>query len=471
MLSRVNMVVRRLISLVVVSALFWSISGTPASAHPLSVSQVLTAEDSIFPPAHPYPPTNAECQAEGNLQCYTPQELRQAYGLTSVIDGGITGKGETIAIINSFGSPTALEDLKKFDKDYGLPDPPSFEQIAPIGSVPFDSNNIPQLQWAMETSLDVQWAHAMAPGANIVVLTSPVDQNSGVQGLPEFLQLEQYAISHHYRIISQSWLSPENSLFTPDGEKVLNDFNTFYQNAVEEDDATFFSSSGDSGSTLGDENHVAYPFPAVGFPASSPWVTTVGGTSLSTDADGNYQSEEVWNSNHGQPAAPNSIPVLASGGGISQYFDIPEYQKANLPQSVLETLNGHRGLPDVSAVADPTTGVPIYMGFLAGVEDFSGNGYYDIGGGTSLSTPLWAGFLADASQYAGHPIKQLNNKLYQLGHDQETYANVFHDITVGNNIALSTIPGYEATEGWDMTTGWGTPIADKLFAYLASGAN
>jgi subtilase family serine protease len=464
--------VRRLIPLVVIVALFWSLIPTSASAHQLSVLghslKGHTSNDSPFPPAHPHPPTAAECQADKHTHCYSPQELRKAYGLTSVLDSGITGKGETIAIINSFGSPTALDDLKKFDKDYGLPDPPSFEQIAPIGSVPFDRTNIPQIQAAMETSMDVQWSHAMAPDADIVVLTSPVDQFNGVTGLPEFLQLDEYAINHHYRIISQSWAASEHSLFTPEGKKVLNDFNNFYKQAVEEEDATFFSASGDNGSVGGDENGKPYSFPDVSFPASSPWATAVGGTTLSTDADGNYQSEKVWK--HGSTTS-TVLPASASGGGISQYFDIPDYQKANLPQSVLETLKGHRGVPDVSAVADSDTGVPIYMGFLDGVQDLSGNGYYNMGGGTSLSTPLWAGFLADASQYAGHPISHLNNKLYQLGQDKETYARVFHDITVGDNVAWSSVPGYEATEGWDLTTGWGTPIADKLFAYLASGDN
>jgi len=458
-------VVRKLVPLAFVAAFFWSLiplGRTPVSAHQLNVLGHLFKNQTMDGPLGPLTkaPTNADCQAQGHIHCYSPQELRKAYGLTSAIDNGITGKGETIALIESFGSPTALEDLKKFDKDYGLPDPPSFEQIAPIGSVPFDPKTHGFVGWALETSLDVQWAHAMAPGANIVVLTSPVNETQGIQGLPEFLKLEQYAIQHHYKIFSQSWAATENTLFTPDGKKLMNDFDTFYKQAVQEDDATFFSAAGDSGSANVDENGKTYPFPTVSFPASSSWVTAVGGTSLSTDANGNYQSEKVWNRGVG----------AAGGGGISQYFDIPEYQKANLPQSVLETLKGHRGIPDVSADADAETGLPIYMGFLdmAKIDpEDPGNGYY-VFRGSSGSTPLWAGFLADAFQYAGHPIKNLNSKLYQLGQDKETYAHVFHDVTVGDN-AQSPIPGYQATEGWDMATGWGSPVADKLFDYLASG--
>src|SRR5208282_6742149 len=100
-------------------------------------------------------------------------------------------------IIDSFGSPTIEQDLSTFDAGYGLPDPPSFTVLAPLGSVTFDPTNSDQVGWAFETTLDVEWAHAMAPNANIVLLTSPVSQNEGVQGMPEFLFLEQYALNGH----------------------------------------------------------------------------------------------------------------------------------------------------------------------------------------------------------------------------------------------------------------------------------
>src|SRR5581483_6959105 len=118
-------------------------------------------------------PTFASCEAALQIPCYTPQLFRQAYDLTSLNSRGFTGKGQTIVIIDSFGSPTAWSDLQQFDAGYGLPDPPSFQQLAPIGSVPFDPTNADQRGWAAETSLDVQWSHAMAPDASIVVLTSP----------------------------------------------------------------------------------------------------------------------------------------------------------------------------------------------------------------------------------------------------------------------------------------------------------
>jgi len=134
------------------------------------------------------PPTDAECRSSlYPSPCYSPQQMRKAYGVDALIDAGFVGKGETIVIIDSFGSPTIREDLKAFDKGYGLPDPPSFKILAPLGTVPFNPNNSTQVNWPFEATLDVEWAHAMAPGAAIVLMTSPVAETEGVQGLPQFL--------------------------------------------------------------------------------------------------------------------------------------------------------------------------------------------------------------------------------------------------------------------------------------------
>ena len=397
------------------------------------------------------PPTDAACRSRATRPgpCYSPQEMRQAYDLTPLIQQGDTGKGQTIVIIDSFGSPTALADLQKFDKDYGLPDPPSFQQLAPIGSVPFDPNNSDQIGWAEETSLDIQWSHAMAPDANIVVLTSPVSETQGVQGMPEFLQLEQYALDHHLgNIISQSWSATENTLFTPDGQKVFNDFEHFYQEAALAK-ISVFASTGDSGTANSDVNGNVYPFATVGYPSSSPWVTAVGGTSLYADTNGNYQSETVWNEGAND----------ATGGGISQHFQEPLYQRL-LPASTQKLLNGHRGLPDIAMNADPYTAVPVYLGNFVKKP-----GYY-LFGGTSESAPLWAGLTADANQYAGHPLGFLNPQLYLLGANHLIASQIFHDITVGNN-SQPSIPGYQATPGWDAASGWGSPIAQPLIRTLA----
>lgn len=396
------------------------------------------------------PPTDSSCRTYIGIPCYSPREIQNAYGLTSILDAGFTGAGETIVIIVSFGSPTILQDLQTFDADYGLPDPPSFTVLAPLGAVPFDPTNSDQVGWASETTLDVEWAHAMAPGANIVLLTSPVSESEGVQGMPEFLFLEQYALDHHLgKIISQSWGATENTLFTAAGQQVFEAFERFYQDAAQQN-VTVLASAGDNGSAnqqIGGTTY--YPFPTVIFPASSPLVTAVGGTSLYADTSGNYQSETVWNNSLG-----------AGGGGVSQQFSEPLYQKLLL-NSVQKTLGNHRGIPDIAYNADPSTAILIYVGFFPNPND---NGYYIIGG-TSEGSPQWAGIIADANQLAGHPLGFLNLKLYSLG-ALVGQSQFFHDITNGNN-SFNGVPGYGATIGWDLASGWGTPNLGKVVWELA----
>jgi subtilase family serine protease len=420
-------------------------SGHPGQAPPDVLSRVTKVKGLTLVATQP--PTDIVCRTYIGIPCYSPQEIQNAYGLTPILNAGYTGAGETIIIVVSFGSPTILQDLQTFDVDYGLPDPPSFAVLAPLGTVPFDPTNSDQVGWAFETTLDVEWAHAMAPGANIVLLTSPVSETEGVQGMPEFLLLEQYALNRHLgKIISQSWGATENTLFTPAGRQVFEDFELLYQDAAQQN-VTVLASAGDGGSANQEINGTTYPFPTVIFPASSPLVTAVGGTSLYADTSGNYQSETVWN---------NSIG--AGGGGVSQRFPEPLYQKLLL-NSVQKTLRNYRGIPDVAYNADPKTAILVYAGFLPGAA-----AYYFIGG-TSEGSPQWAGIIADANQLAGHPLGFLNLKLYSLvalvGQSQ-----FFHDITIGNN-SFNGVPGYGATTGWDLASGWGTPNLGKLVWELA----
>jgi subtilase family serine protease len=400
-------------------------------------------------PADP-PPTDAFCRANFGGPCYSPQEIRNAYGLTSMIDAGFTGVGQTIVIIDSFGSPTIQADLQAFDQGYGLPDPPSFTVLSPLGTVPFDPNVNHQASWAFETTLDVEWAHAIAPGASIVLLTSPVDETEGVQGLPEFLFLEKYALEHHLgKVISQSWLATENTLFTPGGRQVMADFTEFYERARRER-VTVFCGAGDWGST-GFELDLAtlYPYPVVGFPASSPLVTAVGGTTLFADTSGNYQYETVWNDYSTFGFA------VGGGGGVSQVFSMPEYQERWLSAQTQATLAGHRGIPDVSYLADGATPILVYVSFFGPAAA----GYYPVGG-TSEGSPQWAGIVADLNQFAEHPLGFLNSKLYALGGRGRIY-DFFNDITIGNNSIIG-VPGYNASPGWDLATGWGTPDLTRI---------
>jgi subtilase family serine protease len=393
-------------------------------------------------------PNNAACLVDYGTTCYTPREISRAYGLEPLEEAGVNGEGQTIVIVVSFGSPTLATDLKTFDAQFGLPDPPSLQILAPLGTVPFDPTVMDQLIWAGETELDVEWAHALAPRANIVVLTSPVDETQGLQGLPEFLQLEQYALDHHLgQIISQSWGTAENSLFDAAGKELMNQFEAFYQQAAAEH-VTVLAAAGDTGTQNVDANGTPYTFPTVLFPASSPFVMAVGGTTLNLDANNDYQSETVWND--------SSTQAGASGGGVSQYFVEPSYQ-STLPPSTRAQLSGGRGIPDVAFNADDNTPVWVYFGFF---PDTTQNNFYAAGSGTSAATAQWAGIVADANQLAGGPLGLLNPTIYAIGAGGiQTY--FFHDITVGNN-AYGGLPGYQATPGYDIASGWGTPKLQAL---------
>jgi subtilase family serine protease len=396
-------------------------------------------------------PTSTECLADYGIACYAPKDLQNAYGLAPFLKAGYAGEGQTIVIIVSFGSPTLERDLKAFDAAFGLPDPPSLKILAPLGTVPFDPTNQDQLGWAGETSLDVQWAHAMAPRASIVVLTSPVDETQGIQGLPEFLQLEQYALNAHLgQIISQSWGTAENTLFDAAGTTILNEFEQLYERAAAES-VTVLAAAGDSGTENVDVDGNDYPFPTVLFPASSPYVTAVGGTTLNLDVNGNYQSETVWN---------DSPSGGASGGGVSQYFYEPLYQWVLSP-TVQRTLLGRRGIPDIAFNADPNTPVWVYFGFFPDPDD---NGFTPSGNGTSAATPPWAGIIADANQLVGRPLGFLNPLIYTIG-AVGGHSELFHDITIGNN-AYNGLPGYSAAPGWDLASGYGTPGLSELLSQL-----
>ncbi len=428
-------------------AIFAALASAPAAAAPLILVKGLVAAGSGGPP------TYAFCEANFGAACYSPQDIRQAYGLNGLIKAGYVGTGQTIIVVESYGSPTIGHDLKEFDKGYGLPDPPSLSIHSPLGTVPWNPTLYPdQPGWAGETTLDVEWAHAIAPGAAIVVLTSPVAETEGVQGLPQFLKLEQFALNHHLgNIISQSWAATENTLFYDaagaQGPQVIADYNAFYASAGLAG-VTVFASAGDGGTSNPDLAGALYPFPTVNFPASSPFVTSVGGTDLTADSSGNYISETVW----------SDAGCCAGGGGISEIFAEPNYQTKTLPGSVQTELGGMRGVPDISYNA------AVFNEFILIYASFPGTppGWYGIGG-TSEGSPQWAGIVADLNQYVGQPLGFLNPGLYALG--GAGLVGLFsRDITVGNN-ALQDVtgaaPGYSATAGWDPASGWGTPnLAD-----------
>jgi len=382
----------------------------------------------------------------GNTDCQTPRSLRVAYGVESLMQRGYTGKGQTIIDIVSYDSPTLQQDMDTFDQEFDLP-PITLQVLSPIGTVPFDPHNKEMSGWADETNLDVQTIHAIAPGAHIVVLTSPVDETEGTIGLPQYLELEQYAINHHLgSIISQSWGSSEVTLKDSAGQQEIQQWDAFYKQATTHQGMTFFSSSGDNGSTDYtdlNEKHLSTT-PTTSFPTDDPWVTSTGGTTLQRTQTGSGFSETAWNDSGG-----------ASGGGFSSFFSTPSYQQS-LPSSVQQLLNHRRGVPDVAADADPKTALAVYS-----------QGWQLIGG-TSATAPLWAAIAAIANQMAGHPLGFLNTALYKLA-SSATYTRDFHDITQGNNsvqVDGMTVPGYNAAPGWDPVTGLGSPEAENLIPDL-----
>jgi subtilase family serine protease len=372
----------------------------------------------------------------------TPQDFQNAYGVTPLLKAGDTGKGQTVVVIDSYGSPTLQDDINTFDQQYNLP-PITLQILSPLGTKTFDPSNQEMAGWASETSLDVEVIHSIAPGAGIVVLTSPVDEVEGTTGLPQFLQLEQYAVTHHLgNIVSQSWGASEATLGFPAGQQEIQQWTNFYKQATTKEGITFFTGSGDSGATdYADCSNIPPKVlsskPTTSFPADEPWVTSAGATTL-FNQNGTY-SDTAWS---------------GSGGGFSKFFSEPSFQ-TQLPSANQSELNSGRGVPDVAAAGDPNSGWPIYW-----------LGQQTVIGGTSAASPFWAALLAIADQMAGHPLGFINPALYKLGLGS-SYNQDFHDVTLGNNGVPSVgIQGYSAVAGWDPVTGWGTPNAVKLIPDL-----
>jgi len=369
-----------------------------------------------------------------------------AYGIESLIQQGLTGKGQTVIDIVSFGAPNLQQDVDAFDQQFGLP-PITIQVISPINKKEYDPNG-DKPGWASETTLDVELIHALAPGAGIVVLTSPVAETEGTVGLPEFRQLIQYVIDHHLgNIISNSWGASEATLKDAAGQAEIQKWDTLLQKATTQDGLTFFAGSGDHGATdaIDQAGKQFSPTPTISFVNDSPWVTSVGGTTL-FDAGGTV-TEKVWDTNGG-----------GSGGGFSAFYSTPSYQQT-LPAAVQSLLKHRRGVPDVAADADPNTAMADYV-----------NGNWTLIGGTSASTPMWAALGAIANQIAGHPLGFINPGLYKVAMSA-LYTQAFHDITMGNNSYTSPalqVQGYNAVPGWDPATGLGTPNAQVLLPALVT---
>jgi subtilase family serine protease len=445
------------------------------------------------------PPTQAQCASAGR-RCFTPQTVRAAYNVGPLYASGYDGRGQTIAIVDSWGSDTIAHDLHVYNTAFGLQPMcgeegvtcttgmPTFNQLhlqgAPATKAPPPTSGGTGQEdkslWALEVSLDVETAHAIAPMANILLVTTPTAETLGVQGFPQMIAAEQYVIDHHLAtVISQSFASAEDAFSSFQSlENLRYAFKSAAQNGV-----TVLAASGDNGTANVKKSPVGQggmliPYPTVEWPASDPLVTGVGGTYLCTDP--NNTTTRVVDSVD-PPANCQAFPGKAevgwtfSGGGFSHVFGKPSYQNT-LPAGSTP-INTMRGVPDIGLQASARTGALVFIslppdgqsGLICGSAPCS-TGWYDIGG-TSLSCPQWAGLVAIADQLNGGGLGLINPALYRIGANPARYAADFYDVTTGNNTADPSVPGYPATTGWDPITGLGTPNAANLVPDLVAAAH
>jgi subtilase family serine protease len=339
---------------------------------------------------------------------YTPAQIRQAYGFNSITfnNGTVTGdgSGQTIAIIDAYDDPNIGNDLHAFDARYGLPDPTLTVAKETVNGRSTATD--PSGGWELEESLDVEWAHAMAPGANILLVEANDPSEANL-----FSAVQWAASQPGVPIVSMSFGLSEIPSETS--------FDSLFTTPAGHEGVTFVAASGDQGT--------------ISYPAASPNVLAVGGTSLTLDGSGNYLSETAWN---------------GSGGGISAYESEPAYQK-----SVQST--GQRSSPDVAYDASPGIGYLVY-------DSFDTPSPWLSVGGTSAGAPQWAALVAIANQ--GRTLQglgTLDGASQTLPMLYSVSSSAFHDVTSGGNVGFSAGPGY------DMVTGLGSPYADRVVAALA----
>lgn len=351
---------------------------------------------------HAYPPIHIKPGVSTLVPSgLSPTQIRNAYGISAIAN---QGEGQIIGIVDAYDNPNIESDLAVFNTQFGLPacttDNGCFTKIYSRGKPPADAG------WSGEIALDVEWAHAIAPLAKILLVEARSDS------FADLMYAVRTAVYYGATVVSMSWGGSE---FANQGsfDKYFNVYGV-----------TFTASSGDSGyGTI--------------YPAASPYVVSVGGTTLSTNGSGNYLGETAWE---------------GSGGGLSQFTYQPSYQKSfPLPNNP----DGKRGIPDVSFNADPNTGVSVYD---------SMNGGWLVVGGTSAGAPAWAAMFAVVNSARATKLSLALPMLYSIGKNH--YTLNFNDITTGSNGDC----GYycNAATGYDYVTGLGTPKANVLLQSLIS---
>ncbi|MGW7527395.1 S53 family peptidase [Streptomyces sp. NPDC054783] len=389
----------------------------------------------------------AQCQAKWHINCYNPLQYRTAYDLNPLYKKGITGKGRTIVIVDSFGSPTVQHDLDVYSKQFGLPS--TKVDVVKWGHVPkFDPKNSDMTGWAGETTLDVEMAHAVAPGAKIVLVETAVSETEGTTGLPEMMSAEKYLIDHGVGdVITQSFGATENTF--PGFDK--GDFSSIKKlryafEAAQRKHVTVLASSGDGGATdMKLDGKTYYNKRVNSWPSSDPLVTSIGGTQLHLNDKGERVKPDSVYNDYG-----------AGGGGQSHVFNRPAYQ-----DGVKNVVGTRRGTPDISMAAAVNGGAWVYSSY-----DPTATGW-DVSGGTSEASPLFSGIVALADQAGGHRVGNINAALYTLL-KQKNPGVV--DVNDGTDNSYQGVKGYKAVNGYDMATGVGTLDALRFVPALAKAS-
>lgn len=387
----------------------------------------LPASAQATPALSIYHGANVNQTSAPNPAGITPTQIRNYYGINSVSFNGIAGdgRGQTIAIVDAFDDPTIAKDLATFDAVYHLPAPPSFTKMSQTGSktqLPSAPVADPtQGSWAAEISLDVEWAHVIAPQANILLIETADDS------MANLLAGAGYAATvPSVSIVSMSFGDPESNLSAAD----VRAFDAMLTVPAGHQGVTFFASTGDSGAFAdGFDLGVAYP-------SSSPDVIAVGGTSFTENSAGTLAGETAWS---------------GSGGGTSIFEPQSAAQK-----NAIGIATGRQS-PDIAFDADPNTGVNLCDSF-----DFGSSTPFAVFGGTSLSAPSWTAMTSIVNQgliAAGSPVLSGTTALASLLYSRP--AADFNDITSGDNGNFTAGPGY------DLVTGLGSPVANKLIPDLA----
>jgi subtilase family serine protease len=362
--------------------------------------------------ASPLTGTAAPLATSASPHSFDPAQIRRAYGSAYL---GYDGSGQTIAIVDAFDDPNISGDLHTFDQRFGLPDP-TLTKVK-MGSPGVDGS------WAGEISLDVEWAHAIAPRANLLLVEARSDSYSDLLTAVDYARKQPGVVA-----VSMSWGGEE---FSTEGR-----FDSYFTTPANHlggssgkagaarlrGGITFVASAGDGGS-------------GALWPAASPNVLSVGGTTLTTDGVGNYVRESAW--------APG-------GGGVSRFESEPIWQRG------VQSRNS-RTIPDVAYDANPGSGFLVYNS----VPDSQGQKGWFVFGGTSAGAPQWAALVALADQgraLAGKgSLGDAQSLLYFLP------SSDFRDVTTGSN-------GFPARAGYDLVTGLGTPRANLLVPALVKGA-